>query len=60
MRMEVDDAFRIRRWVLWGMGAAAIVLICVGLWVGAKVASVVMQRMGGKAVALPGLAGVHA
>lgn len=58
MKMEVDDAFKIRHWVLWGMGAAALVLICAGLWVGGKVVGVVMERLNTE-LPLGSLAGVR-
>lgn len=46
MRMEVDDAFRIRRWVLVVMCVTAFVFGAVALWAGMKVVGRVFEVMG--------------
>lgn len=56
MAMEVDDAFRIRRWVLYAMGAVALVMCIVGLWVGGKVVAAVTEVMGANRAAIVPLA----
>ena len=56
MRMEVDDAFRIRRWVLVVMCITAFVFSTVALWAGMKVVARVFEVM----MAMGGAAGVAA
>lgn len=59
MRMEVDDAFRIRRWVMVVMCMTAFVFSAVALWAGMKVVGGVFEMMGKRGAAGVAAIGNH-